>query len=218
VGAVFRWIQDNTHQDRPLTSANVPEEKHLSQQLFCASCGIDAAFHRKTQPSELTANGMVCGNAIARLPLVDVNWWIKRHRQFGYWGYRVMVPGPPQDLIRVCEPSLLAMAAFVMRRVRRNPFTISSFQEAPEQLERLNTLAACGLLGLLVEIYVRKVTQMSIAVLQELTRLAGLSAEGVQCLTRSHVHRALLQGAFKGGLPEAIFTGCAEIGSASALV
>jgi len=216
VGAVFRWIQDNTCNGCAISDAR-SENSHSIHQLFCASCGIDVQTHRKTLPTELSANGMVCGNAIARLPLVDVNWWIKRHRQPGYCGFRVGVPGPRGVFMRRCEPALLALGAFVLRKIDRTALNGSN-QELQTWHGKSKFMATCGLLALLMEVYVRKLTRMSIAVLQELTHLVGFSSSGIQCLTRSHVHRALLQGAFKGGLPEAIFTGCAEIGSASALI
>jgi hypothetical protein len=191
------------------------KDPEMPQMNFCATCGANLANHRKTQTSDLNLSGTVCGGAIARLPLVDVNWWIRRHRQIDRRFSQSGLPNfAESDLLAACHPSLLLTAGFVLKEVARKGTADCT---SPEARRRVDSRATPAVLALLVEVYIRRLIRVSVEVSQELTRLVGVSSEGSRCLTRSHVYRAILQGAFKGGLPEAIFTSCAEIGTGSSV-
>lgn len=116
----------------------------------------------------------------------------------------VEFPGANKELIGACEPSFLFFAASCMR-------------DSGILLDALSwdVAASAALVGLMMEVYIEKLLRLSVTVLRELARVSGLRETSTQCLTRSHIFRALLQVAFKGGLPEAIFTAFAEIGTPS---
>ena len=214
MGNVFRWLQENASLEKPLS--HLGEQKpELYQTYFCATCGTNVSSHRKTPASDLNLGGTICGSAIARLPLVDVSWWIRRHRQPDRRSLQFSDPRfKEKDLIGACHPSLLMTSAFLLVRMKAADMAGATY--VGSELEAgADSRASAALLGLIMEVYIRKLVQMGRGVSQELTRLVGVPNGGPQCLTRSHVYRAILQGAFKGGLPEAIFTSCAEIGSAS---
>jgi len=215
VGSVFRWIQDHAPFEKPLLQADDENEFVNDQLRFCSSCGVNVTSHHKTQVSDITLGGTVCGNAIPRLPLVDVSWWVRRQRQPD----RFLQPPPPifeeRDLVRACEPSLLLVAKLLL--LRRIPGGVERAQAISQSGAQPYAQSGAALLGLLMEVYIRKLTRSSILVSQDLSRLVGVPYGGSQCIMRSHVFRALLQGAFKGGLPESLFTICAEIGTPSPL-
>jgi hypothetical protein len=206
---IHRWLQEShpiskRRPPNPIMAITVP----AAPNGYCSSCGIPILLHRPGEALAPPQTGFACGNSIERLPMLDVQWWLKRQR------LRLMTSGlssSPLDyraLKQCCRPDLASWSMSVAQEgnaaARRTENTETGHQVA-------------SLLGVLSEIYMRTLTRRAIGVLHEQRRYR--LPEGTQlCLTPSHVHRALLKGAFQGGIYEAIFNTCASIGTSDRMI
>ncbi len=87
-----------------------------------------------------------------------------------------------------------------------------SGEEAQQSARDLGTL-----LGIFSDVYIRTLTRLSLGILQDQRKRTPVESERF-CLTPSHVYRALLKGAFRGGVNEAIFNASASIGTSDRMV